>query len=197
MLTLHPAIERNREPILKVIQDVLPDSGLILEVASGTGAHAACFAPRFPGVSWQPTDGASESLPSITQWAAASGADNILPPLLLDAASEHWPVRQAAAMVCINMIHISPWQSTLGLLAGAGRVLPTGGVLYLYGPFRIDGQHTAPSNVRFEGWLKGLDERYGVRDLTEMTGIAEAHGLRLAHCIDMPANNFSVVFERT
>ncbi len=196
MLTPHPAVQRNKEPICEVLRKVLPGSGLILEVGSGTGAHAAWFAPRLPGVTWQPTDGAREALPLITQWAAESGADNILPPLLLDAAEARWPVTEAAAMVCINMIHISPWQSTLGLLAGAGRVLSSGGVLCLYGPFRIDGQHTAPSNARFEGWLKDLDVRYGVRDLTEMTTAAEAHGLRLAQRIDMPANNFTVVFQR-
>ncbi|MFT5679121.1 MAG: SAM-dependent methyltransferase [Myxococcota bacterium] len=196
MLTPHPSVQRNRDPIAKVIQGVLPGEGLVLEIGSGSGAHAAWFAPRLPGVSWQPTDGEPASLPIISQWAAQSGATNILPPLHLDATAQDWPVERAAAMVCINMIHISPWQVTLGLLAGAGRVLPSGGVLYLYGPFRINGQQTAPSNVQFEGWLKGLDPRFGVRDLGEVTEVAAGHGLRLTERRAMPANNFSVVFQR-
>ena len=169
---------------------------MVLEVASGSGAHTAWFASRLPGLSWQPTDGERASLPVIAQWAAESGAANIRPPLHLDAASPDWPVTSADAMVCINMIHISPWESTLGLMAGAGRVLSSGGVLYLYGPYRLDGRQTAPSNERFEGWLKGLDARFGVRDMGEVIAVAQQHGLRFVERVAMPANNFSVVFEK-
>lgn len=195
MLVPHPSVQRNREPILKVIRTVLPDSGLVVEIASGSGAHAAWFAPRLPGLRWQPTDGDPESAAHIEQWRTECGATNLLPPIHLDAAAV-WPIERADAVVCINMIHISPWESTLGLLAGAGRALRPGGVLYLYGPYRINGQQTAPSNARFEGWLKSLDERFGVRDLGEITAIAQTHGLRLTEKIAMPANNFSVVFEK-
>jgi SAM-dependent methyltransferase len=197
MLTPHPSVQRNRDPILDVIRRVLPESGLVLEVASGSGAHAAWLAPRLPGVTWQPTDADADALPVIARWAAESGATNIRAPLRLDAAAADWPVTAVDAMVCINMIHISPWQSTLGLLAGAGRLLPAGGVLYLYGPYRIDGEHTAPSNARFEEWLKGLDERFGVRDMGAVAAAAESEGLRLVERVAMPANNFSLIFQRT
>ena len=196
MLVPHPSVQRNRDPILNVIRRVLPRTGTVLEVGAGSGAHAAWFAPRLPKLSWQPTDANPNALPLITQWASESGATNIHPPLLLDAADADWPVSAADAVVSINMIHISPWQSTLGLLAGASRVLSPGGVLYLYGPYRIDGQHTAPSNVQFEGWLKGLDERFGVRDLGAVAAVAAEHGLRLQERVSMPANNFSVIFHR-
>ena len=197
MLVPHPSVQRNRDPILNVIRKFFPDSGMVLEIGAGSGAHAAWFAPRLPQLTWQPTEAHPNVLPHIAEWSAASGANNILPPLLLDAATTDWPVQSADAVVCINMIHFSPWESTLGLMAGVGRILSPGGVLYLYGPYRIDGQHTAPSNVEFEGWLKGIDERFGVRDLGEVTAAAAEHGLVLRERVAMPANNFSVIFHKT
>ena len=196
MLVPHPSVQRNRGPILNVIRRFFPNEGTVLEIGAGSGAHAAWFAPRLPQLVWQPTEAHPEALPRIAQWAAAAGAENIRPPLLLDAASTDWPVHSVDAVVCINMIHFSPWQSTLGLMAGVGRVLSPGGVLYLYGPYRLDGQHTAPSNVEFEGWLKGIDERFGVRDLGAVTAAAAEHGLVFRERVAMPANNFSVIFHK-
>ena len=196
MLSIHPSVLRNREPILGVLQRVLPPTGLVLEVASGSGAHAAFLAPRLPQLRWQPTEARPEALPSITAWVHEAGAEGLLPPQLLDATSTRWPVPAAAAMVCINMIHITPWQATTGLLAGARRTLPPGGVLYLYGPYRLGGQHTAPSNARFDAWLQGQDPRWGVRDLDAVVAEAARHGLELVERVEMPANNQSVVFAR-
>lgn len=168
----------------------------MLEVGCGSGAHAAWFAPRLPGLTWQPTEANPAALAVIAQWAASVKADNLCPPLLLDAASADWPVQSADAVVSINMVHYSPWESALGLMAGAGRVLSPGGVLYLYGPFRINGAQTAPSNARFEEWLKSIDPRFGVRDIGALSEAAAPHGLVFRERIAMPANNFSLVFDR-
>lgn len=192
-----PATERNQRPILDVLRRVLPPHGVVLEVASGTGQHAVAFAAALPGVTWQPTDADPTALDSIRAWAAGASLTNLAPPLPLDAASAHaWPLARADAVVCINMIHIAPWEACQGLMRGAGAVLPEDGVLVLYGPYRLDGRHTAPSNAAFEDWLKAQDPRFGVRDLDAVRAEAAANGLTLAEIVEMPANNLIVVFRK-
>jgi SAM-dependent methyltransferase len=190
-----PAASRNRDPILAVLRERLPRPGFVLEVASGTGEHAVWFSRALPDVTWQPTDRTPEALASIAARRDEAALPNLLPPLLLDAAApETWPVQQADAVVAINMIHISPWASTLGLLTGAARVLRPGGVLFLYGPFRENGAHTGPGNAAFDADLQARDPEWGIRDLTEVAAIAATMGLRFGERIPMPANNLSVLF---
>jgi SAM-dependent methyltransferase len=190
-----PATARNREPILAVLRERLPASGLVLEVAAGAGEHAVWMARALPGLSWLPTD--REDLSSITAWRAAAGLPNLLEPRLLDAADpDRWPVAAADAVVCINMLHIAPWRAAEGLMAGAARVLPRGARLFLYGPYRESGVATAPSNAAFDADLKRRDPEWGLRDLEAVAELARAHGLALAERIAMPANNLVVMFER-
>ena len=191
-----PAAARNREPILSVLRERLPP-GEVLEIASGSGEHAAYFAAELPIVTWRPSDRDAAALASIAAWRERAAAPNLLAPVRLDAAAaEDWPVERADAVVCINMIHISPWAAAEGLMRGAARVLPAGGLLYLYGPFRIGGVDTAPSNAAFDADLRARDPRWGVRDLDEVAALARAHGLELGERIAMPANNLSVLFEK-
>ena len=191
-----PHVARNREPILEVLRRVLPPQGLVLEIASGGGEHAAYFASNLPGVIWQPTDVNSEMFESIGAHRAAASVANLLAPLHLDVTAEQWPVARAEAMVCCNMIHIAPWAVTEGLIAGAGRTLARDGLLYLYGPHKIDGRHTAPSNEDFDASLRARNPLWGVRDLTEVSSLAKRHGFALAETVPMPANNLSVIFRR-
>ncbi|MEA2875794.1 MAG: hypothetical protein QOF14_990 [Hyphomicrobiales bacterium] len=191
-----PAVARNRDPILAVLRDVLPAAGTVLEVASGTGEHAVHFAAALPHLTWQPTDPDSQSRGRIAAHAARAGLANLLLPLELDAAAPVWPVTRADAVVSINMIHIAPWRAAQGLMAGAARVLPAGAPLYLYGPFRERGQHTAPSNAAFDESLKARDPEWGVRDLDEVTALGGEHGFSLQRTVAMPANNLSVIFRR-
>jgi hypothetical protein len=191
-----PATQRNREPILAVLDRVLPEQGLVLEIASGSGEHATYFAPRLPGVIWQPTDADPAALASIDAWTAELAVTNVRPPVLLDVCAATWPVSSADAIFCANMIHIAPWGATLGLFRGAGAILPVGGVLVLYGPFTIDHRHTAPSNAAFDETLRARNPAWGVRDLGDVTGVAHASGLELLEQVAMPANNLTVVFER-
>lgn len=190
-----PAAERNRDPILEVLRRVLPERGVVLEVASGTGQHAAHFARGLPHLVWQPSDPDPDHRASIAAWTG--GIATVRPPLDLDAAGGDWPVERVDAVVCINMIHIAPWPAALGLLAGAARVLGPGAPLYLYGPFRRGGRHTAPSNEAFDADLRRRDPAWGVRDLDEVAHAAEAAGLRPDGVVEMPANNLSVVFRRS
>jgi hypothetical protein len=192
-----PATQRNREPILAVLREELPASGLVLEVASGTGEHAVHFALALPHLQWQPSDPSSEALASIAAWREMEGAPNLLAPVELDAASETWPVTQADAMVCINMVHISPWTATEGVMRGAGRVMATGAPLVLYGPYRRAGYPLEPSNGAFDESLKARDPRWGLRDLDEVADCAAANGLGLTRVVEMPANNLMVVFRKT
>lgn len=197
MTKLHaPATQRNREPILDVLRRALPDRGLVLEIASGSGEHAAYFAARLPGLTWQPSDIDAASRESITAWAWESGVTSIRPPLHLDARDEPWPITRADAVVAINVVHISPWEATLGLLAGAARLLPPGGPLFLYGPYRRAGVPTAPSNEAFDASLRERNAAWGVRDLEAVVEAARAVGLRLDEVVEMPANNLSVVLRR-
>ena len=191
-----PAAARNGAAILEVLRAVLPPGGTVLEVASGTGEHAVRFAAALPHLRWQPSGPDRRALGSIAAHARIAGLPNLLPPVELDACAERWPVARAEAVVCINMIHIAPWAATEGLLAGAGRLLPPGGPLVLYGPFRIDGAHTAPSNAHFDADLRMRDPGWGVRDLEAVLVAAAGHGLPLAERIAMPANNLSVVMRK-
>lgn len=190
------ATARNREPILSVLQRVVPERARVLEIAAGTGEHACFFAERLPVAEWQPTDPDAASRASIDAWRAHLGATRVLPALELDVEREPWPVSRADVVVCINMIHISPWQSTLALLAGTARVLPPGGVLFAYGPFRRSGAHTAPSNAEFDASLRARDPRWGVRDLEAIEAAALEEGLSLEEVLAMPANNFSLILRR-
>lgn len=191
-----PATLRNREPILSVLRRALPASGLVLEVASGTGEHAVHFARALPGLRWQPSDPSRDARRSIAAWGAAEKLNNVLPPLDLDAASAAWPIAHADAVICINMIHISPWEATEGLMHGAGRLLSMGQPLYLYGPYRRTGHPLEPSNAAFDADLRLRDERWGLRELEDVSACATASGLMLEQVIEMPANNLSVVFRK-
>lgn len=193
-----PATLRNREPILAVLQRVLPSAGLLLEIASGTGEHAAFMTPRLgPGLIWQPSDARPGALGVIDGYAQDASCDRIRPAVLLDAAAPVWPVRQADALFCANMIHISPWTAAEGLLAGAGRLLSAGAPLVLYGPFKRHGAHTAPSNEAFEAGLLAKNPLWGVRCLDREIGpLAVQAGFDLAEVIAMPANNLMVIFRR-
>jgi len=191
-----PSTQRNRQPILEVLAPRLGRGARVLEVASGAGEHALFLAAALPGVSWQPTDRDADALASIAAWRAASGPANLAAPIRLDAAdAASWPAGPFDAVVCINMIHISPWAASEGLMAGAGRVLTPGGRLFLYGPFLEAGVETAPSNLAFDQSLKARDPAWGIRDLAAVTALAAARGLTLAERIAMPANNLIVMFE--
>jgi SAM-dependent methyltransferase len=190
------ATERNREPILEVLRRVLPPAGLVLEIASGTGQHVVFFARALPALTWQPSDPAPAHLDSVRAWTAASGADNVAPPVTLDVERWPWPVTRADALLAINMIHIAPWSASVALFEGAARVLAPGGVLYLYGPFKRAGRHTAESNQRFDERLRGEDPRWGVRDLDDVVALAATSGFAPPEVIAMPANNLSLVFRR-
>lgn len=202
-----PATQRNRQPILTVLERVLPPSGTVLEISSGTGEHSVFFAPRLAPRQWLPSDPEPQARQSIAAWQTAEPAHNLHPPLALDARATRWPVEDSAAdlgvdladhpitaIVNINMVHIAPWEACLGLMAGAGRLLPSGGALYLYGPFKQGSQHTAPSNVAFDESLQAQNPAWGVRDLEAVVVEAEAVGLRCLETVAMPANNLSVVF---
>ncbi len=189
------ATQRNREPILEVLKQVLPPSGTILEIASGTGEHAIYFAPRLSPRQWQPSDPNPQLRASIAAWTAQSTIDNLDPPLDLDVTASVWPVEKPiTAIVNINMIHISPWSACLGLMAGAKRILPPGGILYLYGPYKQGGEHTAPSNAAFDESLRAQNPEWGIRDLEEVVAAAKAQQLALVKTYQMPANNLSVIF---
>ncbi|RMH40698.1 MAG: DUF938 domain-containing protein [Deltaproteobacteria bacterium] len=196
MKEIAPAAERNKEPIREVLAEVLPATGLVLEVASGTGQHAVHFAAAFPQIVWQPSDVDARALASIRAHAADAALPNLREPIYLDAAADTWPVAAAGAVVSINMIHIAPWRCCVGLVAGAARVLPEGGPLVLYGPFRVDGAFNAPSNAEFDASLRRMDPEWGVRELRDVETEAAARGLVLDRVVDMPANNYTVVFRK-
>jgi uncharacterized protein DUF938 len=193
---LSPAVARNRDPILAVLRRVLPESGTVLETSSGTGEHAAYFATRLPHLTWQPSDADPDALASITAHREAANAPNVLAPIKLDVTAPVWPVTRAHAVVSINMIHISPWAAARALMTGASRLLAAGGVLYLYGPFKENGVHTAPSNAAFDASLRARDPRWGVRDVGDVRALADSHGFDFVERVAMPANNLSLVFRR-
>jgi len=191
-----PATERNREPILAVLRKVLPASGTVLEIASGTGQHAVHFAKAFPDITWQPSDPDAAARASIAAWTAHAALSNVRAPLALDVCSQPWGIEAAQAVVCINMIHISPWAAAQALFDGAGKVLGEGGVLFLYGPYRRDGAHTAPSNAAFDAQLRATDPEWGVRDMEAVIALGAAQGMRCDEPVPMPANNFSLIFRK-
>lgn len=191
-----PAALRNRGPILEVLAGVLPARGLVLEIASGTGEHAEHFAAAFPGVAWQPTDRSEAALATLAARVGSAGLANLRAPIVLDVTAAPWPVAQADAIVCINMIHIAPWAACVGLMAGAAAALPAGAPLYLYGPMMREGLHTAPSNAAFDADLRARDPAWGVRDVADVTAVAGRVGLALEQIVPMPANNFSLVLRR-
>jgi cyclopropane fatty-acyl-phospholipid synthase-like methyltransferase len=193
-----PATLRNREPIREILREVLPEQGQVLEVGAGSGEHAVFFAAAFPTIIWQPTDIDPECLASIAAWTAEARLPNLRPPLRLDVRTAPWPGvadQGFDAVISINMIHIAPWEACQGLMAGAARALRPDGVLLLYGPFMIDGRHTAPSNAAFDASLKARDPRFGVRDVTAVSQEAALHGLTLRTQVRMPANNLVLVLQ--
>lgn len=191
-----PAVARNRDAILAVLRGVLPPRGLVLEVASGGGEHAAHVAAALPDLVFQPSDPDAAARGSIDAWGRVAGLPNLRPALALDAMAADWPIAAANAVLCINMIHIAPWAAALGLLAGAARILPPGGPLVLYGPYRRGGAHTAPSNAAFDAQLRGQDPRWGVRDLEAVAEAAASVGFGPPAVTDMPANNLVVVLRK-
>lgn len=192
-----PAAQRNREPIADVLADVLPERGIVLEMASGTGEHVVHFAKRFAHLDWYPSDPDAGARASIAEHVAQAGIANVMPPLALDASASEWPLDAADAILCINMVHISPWQATEGLFAGAARLLPPmDGPLILYGPYLERGVQTAPSNLAFDESLKARDPRWGLRDLGDVDALAQRHGFRRTLRVAMPANNLVVVYRK-
>jgi hypothetical protein len=192
-----PAAARNRQPILDVLRPRLPAEGLVLEIASGTGEHVVHFAEALPGLTFQPSDPSADARASIDDWVRTHGLGNVRTALALDAAGDVWPIGRADAVLCCNMIHIAPWEAAIGLITGAAHVLPAGGTLYLYGPYRREGRHTAPSNEAFDRDLRQRDPSWGVRDLEAVMSLAEDRGFGPSEIIDMPANNLSLIFKRT
>ncbi|MEC3948821.1 DUF938 domain-containing protein [Sphingobium sp. HWE2-09] len=190
-----PATERNRDAIVAVLRDALLPSGVVLEVASGSGEHAVHFAVAFPALDWQPTDPDPAAIASIAAWREEAALPNLRPPMMLDTAA-NWPIARADAILCINMVHIAPWDATLGLFKRAGQALPPGGLLYLYGPYTRAGVDTAPSNLAFDASLKARDPRWGLRAVEDVVAAADAQGLAFDRLIAMPANNLSLLFRR-
>ncbi|CAB3673433.1 DUF938 domain-containing protein [Paraburkholderia rhynchosiae] len=191
-----PSAERNREPILAVLRAVLPATGRVLEIASGTGQHAMCFAGAMPGLDWQPSDADADARESIAAWIAHDAPPNVRAPLALDVHRADWGVGTLDAVVCINMIHIAPWSAAQALFAGAGRHLRDGGVLYLYGPYKRGGAHTASSNEAFDRQLRSRDPAWGVRDMETVIALGASAGFSCDEPVAMPANNFSLILRK-
>ncbi|WAT18769.1 DUF938 domain-containing protein [Aurantiacibacter sp. MUD11] len=192
-----PATQRNREAIGDVLEREFPESGLVLEIASGTGEHAIYLTRRFPRLTWQPTDPSPEALESIAAWRDEEGGDNLLAPLQLDASAGEWPVERADAIFCSNMTHISPTAATEGLMAAAGRLLAAGAPLAIYGPFLEADVETTASNLDFDASLKSRDPAWGLRDAAWVDGLAAANGLERTARHAMPANNLTLVYRKT
>jgi len=191
-----PHVARNAGPIADVLEGVLPERGLVLEIASGTGEHILHFAEMFPKLLWQPSDPDPGAVRSIEAWRGDAGLFNLLPAIALDARAVEWGVARADAILCINMVHISPWAATAGLMRGAGRMLEAGAPLYLYGAYRRAEVETAPSNEAFDESLRARDPEWGLRDLEEVVAEGEKNGLVLEAVTPMPANNLSVVLRK-
>jgi hypothetical protein len=191
-----PATLRNRDAIVAVLKDILPASGLVLEVASGSGEHIVYFGPKFPDLIFQPSDPDPGALRSIAAWTRREAVQNVLPPLQLDAQAAHWTIPKPAAILCINMVHISPWESSIGLFEKAAKLLDPGAPLYLYGPYLRADVETAPSNLAFERSLKSRDLRWGLRDVADMDALATHTGFNRESLTEMPANNISLVYRK-
>jgi Protein of unknown function (DUF938) len=192
-----PSVARNRDPILEVLRQHVPAKGLVLEIASGTGEHAVHFAQHLgPDLIFQPTDPDAEARASIDAWVDEVKLPNVRPAIAFDVSGASWPLDHADVVLCINMIHISPWEATVGLVSGSGRIVPRSGKLILYGPYRRDGRHTAPSNEAFDLDLRARNESWGIRDLEAVVELAKAHGFKAPVIKAMPANNLTLIFER-
>ncbi len=192
-----PATERNRQPILDLIRSILPQSGLVLEVASGTGQHARFFAEALPNLRWQPSDTSPDALRSIRAWVDEAGCETLLAPLELDVRWPEWPLAEADAVICINMIHISPWACTEALFERTASLLAEGAPLVTYGPYRLHGRHTSESNAAFDESLRARDPAWGVRDVDDLVALGSRTGFSLAARYDMPANNMTLHWQRT
>ncbi len=191
-----PAAARNRQPILEVLQPRLPARGLVLEIASGTGEHVVHYAAARPDLTFQPSDPDPGARASVDDWVRTLGLGNVRPALEIDVTQATWPVERADAVLCCNMIHIAPWEAAIGLISGAARLLPPGGLLFTYGPYRRGGQHTAASNEAFDADLKRRNPAWGVRDLEAVTQLAREQGFSAPEIVEMPANNLSLLFTR-
>ncbi|RGP40849.1 UPF0585 protein C16orf13 like protein [Altererythrobacter insulae] len=189
-----PATLRNRDAIAAILVKELPETGIVLEIASGSGEHAVYFAPRFPDLVWQPSDPSEEALLSIEAWRSESGANNLGAPIRIDASSDQWPMSHADALVCINMVHISPWEATQGLFAGAKRILPETAPLILYGPYIETGVETAQSNMDFDASLRSRDPRWGLRRVADVDEVAANNGFARAQRYEMPTNNLVLIY---
>ena len=192
-----PSAERNREPIAEVLSQILPQSGLVLEVGSGTGEHAVHFAHVMPHLAWQPTEQDKDCLRSISAWVALEAQANVRRPLYLDVTDAQWPITAADAIICINMIHIAPWSIAQALFRGASRILPPGGLLCLYGPYRVAGKHTSPSNRAFDAQLRAMNSEWGVRDLDAVSHEALSFNIEFVRTFQMPANNLILIFRKS
>ena len=191
-----PAAARNRQPILDVLQPRLPATGLVLEIASGTGEHVVHYAAARPELTFQPSDPDAGARASVDDWVRTLGLGNVRPALEIDVTRTTWPVERADAVLCCNMIHIAPWEAAIGLVAGAARLLPPGGLLFLYGPYRVGGRHTAPSNEAFDADLRRRNPAWGVRDLEAVAELAASRGFSVPEIVEMPANNLSLLLNR-
>lgn len=191
-----PATMRNRDAIVEVLGGVLPDEGTILEVASGTGEHAVYFGQKFPNLTFQPSDPDPECCRSIAAWRKRAEAQNVLPPIQLDALADKWSIDQPAAILCINMIHISPWEASVGLFRKAAMLLSVGAPLYLYGPYFRDDVAPAQGNLEFERSLKSRNLQWGIRDVADMDALAAKTGFERNGLIDMPVNNISLIYHK-
>lgn len=190
------AAARNAEPILEVLRGWLPAGGRVLEIASGSGQHAVALSRALPGIAWIPSDPDPGARHSIAAWREAEGAERVAEPIALDVTAAEWPTDDADAIVCINLLHVAPWTAAEGLFAGAGRILPTGGILALYGPFRLGGEHTAETNADFDAALRARDPAWGIRDIDDLDGLAHANGLARTGTVIMPANNRMLRYRR-
>lgn len=188
--------DRNKQPILDVLTRVLPPTGFVLELGSGTGQHVSHFAMALPSLVFQPSEKDVLRHASIAAWSAESRLSNVRPPIAIDVTQLPWPVEEADAIVCINVIHISPWEATLALMAGAAKLLPAGGVLVTYGPYMRGGEHTSPGNRAFDAGLRAQDPRWGLRDIDKVAEVANAEGLDLEEAVPMPAHNFTLVWRK-
>lgn len=191
-----PAAERNQGPILDVLKRELPPTGLILEIASGTGQHITHFAKNLPHLSWQPSDRDPACRRSISRWVAFEKVTNVSDPIALDVRERPWAIAAANAILCINMVHVAPWAATSALFAGAQQVLARSSLLYLYGPYRREGHPTAPSNIRFDAELRAHDPEWGLRHVEAIERVANQAGFGLAEVVAMPANNLSLIFRK-
>jgi hypothetical protein len=201
-----PAAERNKEPLLQALRHHLPAGGRLLEIASGTGQHAAWIGQRLPGWEWQPTEANSAALPTIAAWTRALQANNVLAPCLLDVNDPVWPTsdetlasafqRPFDAVYCANLLHIAPWSACTALMQGASHHLASGGQLLVYGPFLETGVATAPGNLAFDASLRSQNPAWGLRELEAVTATAQSKGLHLAHRLNMPANNLLLIFTK-